>query len=194
MSKKAVTAIFALVSVLYPCLVYIGLQRWSFQMFGLLIIAVGAVRFALSDRNNSKVNLALFGVTVVCGIGIWCFPSELAVKLYPVLMSAFVGSLFAFSLRDKEALIEKVARLRGAQMTPAAVRYTRRLTAIWALVLYLNGGVALYLAHFATTQAWTLYCGFLSYVILGAFAGGELVFRHFYMRQQREKDIATDNL
>ena len=89
---------------------------------------------------------------------------------------------------------EEIARLRGAQMTPAAVRYTRNLTAIWAILLYANALVALYLAHFGSTESWTLYCGFLSYLVLAGFAGGELVFRHYYMRRQRAKELATEQL
>lgn len=192
MSKKTVTAILVVISVLYPCLVYFGLQRWSHQLFGLVIFAMGTIRFLLADRKNPKMDLALFAVTALCGLGIWAFPSELAVKLYPVFMSAFVGSMFAVSLLQKESLIEKIARLRGNEMTPVVVQYARRLNVLWAIVLYLNGLVALYLAHFGTTESWTLYCGFLSYLILGAFGGGELLFRHYYMRRQNSKEMTAE--
>lgn len=194
MSKKAVTALFAVISVLYPCLVYFGLQRWPHQLFGLVIIAMGTVRFLLSDRKSPKVDIALFAVTTLCGLGIWSFPSELAVKLYPVFMSAFIGSMFAVSLLQQQSLIERVAQLRGVEMTGPVVHYTRRLTALWAIVLYANGMVALYLAHFGSTESWTLYCGFLSYLVLAGFAGGELVFRHYYMRRQRAKELTTEQL
>lgn len=184
MQKKIATALFVVLSVLYPCLVYFGLQHWSYRVFGVMIIAVGVGKYFLSRTRHTN-DLLVLAVTMLCGVAIWLFPSELVVKIYPVCIGVLLGSLFAFSLRQPESLIERLARLSGAEMTPAAVRYTRRLTGIWAILLYVNALVALYLARFGTTQAWTFYCGFLSYVIFGIFMGGELLFRQFYMRRQR---------
>lgn len=185
MSKKAATLLFVLISILYPCLVYFGLQHWSYRIFGFLIIGVGVAKFALSRSGDGRGDRVVLAVTVTCGLAIWAFPSELAVKLYPVCISVLVGSLFALSLRQKESLIERLARLRGADMTPEAVRYTRNLTLVWAILLYANALVALYLARFGTTEAWTLYCGFLSYLIMGGFMGAELLFRQYYMHRLR---------
>lgn len=186
MPQKAATLIFATLSVLYPCLVYFGLQHWSYRIFGFFIIGVGVAKFWLSRSGDGRSDWVVLAVTLICGVAIWAFPSELAVKLYPVAISVLVGSLFALSLRHRESLIGKIARLRGAQMTPAAVRYTRNLTAIWAILLYANALVALYLARFGTTEAWTLYCGLLSYLILGGFMGGEFLYRQHYMRRLGE--------
>lgn len=186
MPKKATILIFATLSVLYPCLVYFGLQHWSYRIFGFFIIGAGVAKFWLSRSGDGRSDWVVLAVTLICGVAIWAFPSELAVKLYPVAISVLVGSLFALSLRHRESLIGKIARLRGAQMTPAAVRYTRNLTAIWAILLYANALVALYLARFGTTEAWTLYCGLLSYLILGGFMGGEFLYRQHYMRRLGE--------
>lgn len=194
MKTKITTALFVTLSILYPCLVYFGLQHWSYRVFGFMIIAVGIGKFYLSRSKARKNDALLLAVTVLCGLLIWAFPSELAVKLYPVCMSALVGSFFALSLWQKESLIERLARLSGAEMTPDAVRYTRRLTALWAILLYVNGLIALYLARFGTTESWTLYCGFLSYVILGGFMGGELLFRHYYMRRQQSRQSDSHSI
>jgi uncharacterized membrane protein len=59
--------------------------------------------------------------------------------------------------------------------------------------LYANALVALYLARFGTTEAWTLYCGFLSYLILGGFMGVELLFRQYYMRRHRVHSSNDDH-
>lgn len=182
MSKKLATLIFALVSILYPCLVYFGLQHWSYRIFGFMIIGIGVAKFWLSRSSTNRGDRVVLAVTVCCGLVIWAFPSELAVKLYPVCISVLVGSLFAWSLRQRESLITRFARLRGAEITPEALRYTRNLTAIWAILLYVNAVIALYLARFGTTEAWTLYCGLLSYLIFGGFMGGEFLYRQYYMR------------
>jgi uncharacterized membrane protein len=191
--KKAATFVFALLSILYPCLVYFGLQHWSYRIFGFMIIGVGLGKFWLSHSGDGRGDRVVLAVTLLCGLAIWAFPSELVVKLYPVCISVLVGSLFALSLRQKESLIEKFARLRGAEMTLEAIRYTRNLTAIWAILLYANALVALYLARFGTTEAWTLYCGFLSYLILGGFMGVELLFRQYYMRRHRVHSSNDDH-
>jgi uncharacterized membrane protein len=183
MSKKLATLIFALVSILYPCLVYFGLQHWSYRIFGFMIIGIGVAKFWLSRNGDHRGDRVVLAVTVCCGLVIWAFPSELAVKLYPVCISVLVGSLFAWSLRQRESLITRFARLRGAEITPEALRYTRNLTAIWAILLYVNAVIALYLARFGTTEAWTLYCGLLSYLIFGGFMGGEFLYRQYYMHR-----------
>jgi uncharacterized membrane protein len=185
MSKKLATLIFALVSILYPCLVYFGLQHWSYRIFGFMIIGIGVAKFCLSRSSTNRGDRVVLAVTACCGLAIWAFPSELAVKLYPVCISVLVGSLFALSLRQRESLITRFARLRGANITPEALRYTRNLTAIWAILLYVNAAIALYLARFGTTEAWTLYCGLLSYLIFGGFMGGEFLYRQYYMRRLR---------
>jgi uncharacterized membrane protein len=188
--KRAATILFVLLSLLYPVLVYWGLQRWSYQVFGVVIIAVGVGKFCLSRYHQPSSKIPLLKsdwvvplVALLCGAAILVFPSVFLVKLYPVCISVLVGSLFAISLTQSESLIERLARLRGEEMTPIAVNYTRKLTGIWALLLYANALVALYLAYFATTQAWTLYCGLLSYLILGGFMAGEILFRQYYIRR-----------
>ncbi len=168
-------------SVVYPLAVYFWIQDISAVVFGLIIATLGIVKFSLAKDKKNKQELALLIAALVCAGFVIIANSQIAIKLYPVLISSFVASLFALSLYGEESLIETMASLRGKHISPIAKVYTRKLTIIWAVVLYLNALIALYLALFASTQAWALYSGLLSYGILGFFILAEIIYRQYFI-------------
>ena len=179
--KLLITVIVAIASVLYPVIIYFGLQHTSPAMFSLVFFVMAALRFYTArDRTDIAQILVLLAVAIF-SIGLLITGDEHWLKLYPVIMSASIAAVFALSLRQPESLIERVARSRGATMTPRAKHYTRRLTLMWAILLTINAMIALYLAEFAAFKIWVFYCGFLSYVIIGCFIVGELIYRKHYI-------------
>lgn len=179
--KILITVVIVAVSVLYPAIVYFGVQHLSPGVFSLVFLAVAALKF-YSARNRSDIaQVMLLLVVVIYSIGLLVANSEYWLRLYPVVVSTCVATLFGLSLWQPESLIERFARLSGQTITPRAKGYTKKLTLIWALLLFVNAGVALYLAQYASFGAWALYCGLISYGILGGVLVVELIYRRYYI-------------
>lgn len=179
--KRLLGLLVVIASVIYPLAVYVWIQDLSAGFFGLIIATLGIAKFSLAKDKKNKQELALLIAALACAGFVIIANSQIAIKLYPVLISSFVASLFALSLYGEQSLIENIARLRGKRISPVAKVYTRKLTLIWAVVLYINALIALYLALFASTQAWALYSGLLSYVILGFFVLAEIIYRQYFI-------------
>lgn len=164
---------FALLpGLLIPAWFWIAqLQGWPFWPAGLLLIP-------LAWRGASALQLprwALVGATLL-GLAAIVARHELPVLFYPVLVNAAFLIVFGLSLRDRQTLIERIARLREPDLPPAAVAYTRKVTIVWCLFFVLNGLIALW-----TTQqprmVWTVYNGAISYLLTGLMFAGEYLVR-----------------
>jgi uncharacterized membrane protein len=98
-------------------------------------------------------------------------------KLYPVAVNAVLFGAFFRSLYSGQSFVEKMARLRRPDLDAQGVAYTRKVTQIWCGFFVLNGLCALALALWASTEAWTLYTGFIAYLLMGLLFGLEWLFR-----------------
>ena len=106
------------------------------------------------------------------------FNSPALLRWYPVLISAFMLSLFGLSLRFGPPMIERLARLREPMLPDIAIRYTRQVTKIWCLFFLLNGLIAASLTLWAPLSWWTLYNGLIAYALMGLQLGGYGHFGH----------------
>jgi uncharacterized membrane protein len=98
-------------------------------------------------------------------------------RYYPVVVNALLLSAFAGSLWRGMPVIERMARLTEPDLSPQAVSYTRRVTGVWCLFFLFNGLVALFTAIWGSFELWTLYNGFLSYILMAALFGAEWLVR-----------------
>ena len=92
-------------------------------------------------------------------------------------------TLFAYSLIAPPSMVERLARLDDADLPPAAIAYTRRVTQLWCGFFAANGAVALYTALFATMAEWSFYHGFLAYLLMGLLFAGEYCARCWFKRR-----------
>lgn len=97
---------------------------------------------------------------------------------YPVVVNVCMLAVFANSFKQKQTIIERLARLQEPDLPPSGVKYTRKVTAIWCVFFILNGSIALYTC-FQPLEVWTLYNGFISYVLAGILFFIEWVVRQF---------------
>jgi len=190
--KSLLTLLLVALSIAYPLFVYYWIQELSAAYFGIILAGLASLKFILSKNKNSKQEIAIFILSLGCALLILIVGKHYLIKLYPVLISCSVGSFFAASLFTQETFIEHIARLRGKILSVYAINYARKLTFIWAVTLYLNALTALYLAFFASTQAWALYCGLISYIILGCLFAGEIIYRRFAIAKY--ESITKNNL
>jgi uncharacterized membrane protein len=162
----------------YPFVVWYGLGRWSPRVLALALLLVVLASVGATPR---WWPLTLAGGLALAAMAMWS-GAALPLKLYPVLVSATLLAAFAWSLYVPPTIIERFARLRTRELDDGARTYLRRLTMVWCGFFVVNGTVAAITARWASPAVWTLYNGLISYLLIGALLGGELVVRRWVRR------------
>jgi uncharacterized membrane protein len=183
------SAAVAAVLVLYPILVYFGIGRYGPSAVAILLIAVCLLRLLVlkvrGDRTLAAKQTALISVggLLLASASLLLGKAD-AMLYYPVLMNAVFCFMFSWSLVSPPSAVERIARLREPDLSPAGVRYTRRVTIAWVFFFIGNGGIALYTATLAPLETWALYNGFIAYLLIGTMFGVEFLVRSIVLRDR----------
>ena len=143
-------------------------------MAGLLLLAALARLPAL--RSGRAARWWLAGALLLAALTAWS-NALLPLKLYPLLINAVMLSVFAYTLISPPSMIERFARLREPDLPLQAIGYTRRVTQVWCGFFIINGLIALATALWASPAIWSLYNGFIAYLLMGLLFGGEYLVR-----------------
>ena len=164
---------FAVLFALYPLAVYAGLRAGEIQWAALTLAAAAGLQAISSRRPVSIVCAAVAG-----GLAAVSFTADTAlpVKFYPVAVNAAWFIFFAASLSG-ESVIEKLARLKEPELSPAGRRYCRNVTLVWCVFFVINGLIAFDSAVNRTEAWWSLYNGLIAYVLIGCLFAGEWLVR-----------------
>lgn len=155
-----------LLLVSYPFFVWwLARQGYLLVLFTLLLIILGAQVLSLGLR-NPRSYIALSAMGVISAIA-WVADPLTGVLYYPVWMNAAMLVLFGTSLVHPPAIITRVVQTIDGPLSPAAVRYTERVTLVWVIFFAVNGTVAWYTVQLDDMTIWTLYNGFIAYVLMG---------------------------
>jgi len=184
------TSILTGVSIaVYPVLVYLGLTYWNLRGFSLVIVAVFVLRIVAIRFNDGNARQVLRGALVVMSVVGFCLAamsffqgSDDAILLYPVTVNCLLFLVFFFSLLRPPSIIERIARIRDAELTDNAVAYTRKVTVVWTIFFAANGLMALYTAVAAPLEIWTLYNGAVAYILIGLIFSIEYCWRTFVVK------------
>ena len=112
---------------------------------------------------------------VLAGVAfaIWDTVPE-TLRLVPSGLSLLAWAAFQFSLRrGATPLVERFAARQHSPMPDLVRHYCRRVTWAWAILLLANTIIAALLAFWGSLQAWAIYTGVISYLLMGALALGE---------------------
>jgi uncharacterized membrane protein len=82
-------------------------------------------------------------------------------------MNAAMLTVFALSLWFKPAVITRLARLIEGELSEKAVAYTEKVTWVWVGFFLVNGALSLFTVLYGDMGIWTLYNGFIAYVLMG---------------------------
>jgi len=174
---RLVGGALALLTALYPFLVYFGLAHVAPRTIGLALIALLALRLALGWRATPPGGRAA-ALGVVGALALLMTIDGLAATMaYPVLVNAAFAALFAASLLKGPTAIERIARLVEPTLDRPGIAYTRRVTQVWLGFFVVNGAVSWATAVYGTLEQWTLYNGLIAYLLIGALFGGEYLVR-----------------
>jgi uncharacterized membrane protein len=180
---RGLTVLIVALTAAYPLMVYFLLDRGSARLAGLVLLAILVIRFIGPGSSRART-LAALGAGLVLAVAILASDSEALVRLYPAGVNLVLLGAFGLSLLQPPTVIERIARAQDPELDAAGVRYTRNLTAIWCVFFILNGSAALYTALAGSREAWALYNGLVSYVIVGALLLGERLVRPVLRRRQ----------
>ncbi len=167
-------ALIGLVTVLYPIAIYFSLGRIEPRWIALLLLAVAVLRALASPEKFWRYAAAAAFILALLSIYL---NHATPLKLYPVIVSATLLSVFSISLWHPPSVIERFARLQDPALPDEAIPYTRKVTVIWCGFFMLNGVIALITALYASDRIWALYNGLISYCLMGMLFAGEWLVR-----------------
>lgn len=181
-SPRVVNSAAALaLGLAYPFLAYAALRHFSAGLLVLVLAVFIVLRLGLAALGKSPaIGAAERWLIAFAGGGalLWALISPVAgLKAYPIFVSAGFAIVFGHSLLFPPTIVERFARLRPIEITPAALVYFRRVTLAWLAFFIANGGVSALTALSGDLELWTLYNGFVSYLLIGAMFAGEFVIR-----------------
>ncbi len=170
--------LLALMTVLYPLVVYFGLGHFEPRWLALLLLGLALLRLVASPQRFGWLAAGSAGllatITLVANVA-------LPLKLYPVIVSSLMLALFATSLAHPPTAIERLARLSTPDLPPEAVAYTRKVTWVWCAFFVLNGTLAAVTALWCSDDWWALYNGLIAYGLMGMLFCGEWLVRRWVM-------------
>lgn len=173
--RRAVTVLAVLITLVYPLAIWFGEGRIEPRFLAGLLLLTGLTRLPTLVADPTGL-LWLGGTMLLVILAIW-FNALLPLKFYPVFVNAALLSAFIYSLIVPPSMVERFARLREPELPVAAMYYTRRVTQIWCVFFAINGTIALITALWASAALWTLYNGFVAYLLMGLLFTGEYLVR-----------------
>ncbi|MCL1892777.1 MAG: hypothetical protein FWG02_00895 [Holophagaceae bacterium] len=184
--KKAVLLVLA---IAYPFAVFFAL-KWGYSPKVLSLILILSALFQFNTQKIRLLRNAFLVCATILVSGLWLYNDEIFLKLYPVLISASLLAVFAFSLKFPPSVIERFARITNPDLPQYAITYCHKVTQVWCCFFILNASIALYTV-FLSARAWMLYNGLISYILIGLLMAGEFGFRIYYMKGKKH---GTKNL
>ena len=201
MKSVAGKVVFAALSVLYPVLVFCGLEFWGLspRRLSLMLIGLAFVHFFNvtrerakddegSNRANVAKNISLLVLMLLCGALAFFADNLLFLKFYPVMVNLSLLCFFAFSLWKKPSFAFRMANLgdrtlRVSPERPFVERYCDRVTLVWCAFFVANASVALFTALVGSERMWTLYNGLISYILIGILFAVEFMVRKIMQKK-----------
>jgi uncharacterized membrane protein len=183
------------VLVLYPVLIYFGHTHLEARWMALILVALCVARLAVLRLAPAAQPAGAFGTAQLIAICLGAIALALltiwrgspqAMLYYPVLVNAVLLAVFAWSVFHPPTVVERIARATKRDLPPQAVPYLRRVTIAWSIFFVCNGAAALFTATETSFETWTLYNGFLAYVLIGLMFGAELLARQRVMKDLRK--------
>jgi uncharacterized membrane protein len=158
-------------TVLYPVGVYYGIQYLEPRYLILTLFVLFVLRFILnteSTSSNKNQQVILLIVIALFAVAVFISNSLLGLRFYPVLVNAVMLAVFSYTLFNPPSMIERLARLKQPDLPAAAIPYTRKVTITWCLFFMANGSIAAFTAFYSSMEIWSLYNGFIAYLLMGS--------------------------
>jgi uncharacterized membrane protein len=174
--RSLVGAIIGFLTLIYPIAVYFGIQYLEPRKIGFILLGLLLLRLVLVKSDKKHSQLLMFVGIAFCVLAVWS-NNLITLRFYPVLISLSLFVIFASSLFYPPPVVERLARLQHPDLPEQGVRYTRKVTQIWCVFFASNGLIATVTAVWSSFAWWSLYNGFISYILMGLLMGIEYLVR-----------------
>ncbi len=177
----------ALLGIAYPLLIFFALSRFEARWVGLAVLVAVALRIAVARPGAARaiVRAVWLPAAAIATIGlvtvVWNDPFGLL--LTPVLVNAALLAAFGGSLVRGRPTVERFARIQVDDLSTEEIHYCRRVTVVWCAFFVGNGAIAFFLAWAGELEAWAVFTGLVSYLLVGLLFGTEYVYRHWRFRR-----------
>lgn len=135
--RQLLTGLSAIVLFAYPFAVYFGIDKFGLNLVGGLLIAALLLRLFVANKTPLKEFKFLALTTGAVGILLvalgMVFKQHGWLKFYPVVVNICMLCVFAFSLKQPQSIIERLALLQEPELPPSGVAYTRKVTMVWCV-------------------------------------------------------------
>ncbi|WP_289117201.1 hypothetical protein [uncultured Idiomarina sp.] len=164
--KLLLRVLISIVLIAYPFLVWWLAQQGLTDGLLLILLAVLVSQVAIQGIKNPRSWVSA-AVLIVVTITFLVTDQITSVLLYPVWMNAAMLTVFLLSLWFKPAVVTRLARLMEGELSEQAVAYTEKVTWVWVGFFLVNGAISLVTVLYGDMDLWTLYNGFIAYVLMG---------------------------
>lgn len=143
----------------------------------LILSGIFGVKFVIFKDKLALISAIFF----VCSVILRMLHIEIVAYFYPTLINMAFFAFFAMSLKG-EAIITTFAKMQNPNLPHNAIIYTRNLTKFWCGVFIFNASVSAILVSLEDKFYWSIFSGFLAYLLVGFIFGVELLYRNFIKR------------
>jgi uncharacterized membrane protein len=165
----------------YPFLVFGGLRVAEPRWIALGLGALFGLRAVTRWRRPSTAELLqlLWPALLVGSVLLATLLTNDArlLLLVPVLVNAALLAAFGRTLFGGPTMVETFARLQVPDLPDEEVAYCRSVTGVWCVFFAANAAVSLWLALAGNVWLWTVYTGFVAYLLIGLLFSVEFVIR-----------------
>ena len=180
MKSIAGKVLFTAISVLYPLIVYCGLEFWGLspRRLSLLLLSLAFFHFLNFTRNSSKLDrlrmAVLIALVLVCAVIAFFADNILFVKFYPVLVNLSLLAFFGFTLWRTPSFAFRMAMLGNKNLInspslKSVERYCNKVTLAWCVFFVVNTSISTTTVFIGSDKVWSLYNGLISYILIGIF-------------------------
>jgi len=174
----------SVLTILYPFVVFFTLEYLEPWIVATILLGLFLARLLLKKgEGNWNYFLLFFGLSFY-GLIAWQ-NNLISLRFYPVIVNFVMFFIFSLSLFNPPTVIEVLAMKQNPNLSGEEVCYTRKVCKVWCVFFFINGSIATVTALWSSLAWWSLYNGFISYVLIGLLMGIEYWVRinqEFYER------------
>ena len=159
---------------LYPVISHLT-TIFNLQIFSIFYLAILFLIHIKSIKNKI--------ITIVIMYLLWLLINKLnlviiLIYLPSFMMIALMVVIFGTSLyKNNIPLITRFALIIEKDLSTKKLKYTKKLTKIWLIVLLFILGTSIYLLNFGSIELWSWFINIGSYIILGVVFTIEFFYR-----------------